>query len=116
MKNVLTPLLPVSLVSLIAVGVSVAVGVSAATLQTHALVEFVKPMTAEIADMDGTAWTVTGDVDGQVQVTVEWRDADGNVVVTQGGALSEVSTMAGLVEVSSPHQALPVVTLVLCRE
>jgi hypothetical protein len=95
----------------------------AATLETSAQVTILPTSTALLTDQapDGTAtWSVTGERDAPIQVTLEWRTADGRrlaaaepTTLTLDAAARSLATPATPTGIAADQ---PVATLVLCRE
>jgi hypothetical protein len=96
----------------------------AATLETHAVVRLVEPTDAMVvATADaGPAWTLDGPADDRLQVSIELRDADGNVLEWVSGdevTLDDVGRASAALprpETADPHAPLPITTVVIVRE
>jgi hypothetical protein len=95
-----------------------------ATVETHAQVQLVEPTAASVtlADDDAATWSLDGTPEDRLQVTVEVRDADGNLLEQLAGdevtldAAGQAAATLPLADDPGPHDPLPVTTLVICRE
>lgn len=102
---------------------------AAATLTTSARVTIVPPATADLVGLDREGrplWTVGGQADEPVAISLEWRTSDGAVLERLAGAVllldgagrldasDELAPLAPLAP--PPPDAGPVLTLVICRE
>lgn len=100
---------------------------SAVTLDTYAQVQLVLPAEAALSSWDDQGapeWSLTGEPGDQVQLSVEVRDAHGAVIAGGPAAdvdLDHLGTATATLPVpdvgaADAHDALPVVTLVVCRQ
>ena len=97
---------------------------AAASLETQATVQLVERLDAAIStETDGVAsWVLQGSPADQLQVSVELREADGTLVQRLSGdhlTLDDAGRASAILPATSPgdpHTALPVTTLVICRE
>ncbi len=106
---------------------ALATAASAVTLDTYAQVQLVLPAEATLSSWDdqgAPAWSLTGQPGDQVQLSVEIRDDHGAVIA--GGPAADIALdHLGAATAALPlpdlgaagaHDALPVVTLVVCRQ
>ncbi len=120
-----TSLRRILLALLLIAGLILAPGPSpGATVETHARVQLVEPTAASVTldDRATATWTLDGTPDARLQVTVEVRDAEGNLLDRLAGdqvTLDTTGRAAASMPVADhagPHDPLPVTTLVICRE
>ncbi len=94
----------------------------AATLHTAARVTILPATDARLETLDeagATSWSVTGAPGEHLQISLELRGTDGTRIAAAPSSLildAEGSALAALVAPADDLGALPVMTLVICRE
>ncbi len=109
---------------LLAIGLVTSLSAGAATLQTSAAVQLISSADAQLDHWTDDAvptWAVTGAPDEHLQVSVELQTADGRRLTmgrretlaldAEGHLLTTLAAPA-----TTAHDAIDVVTLVICRE
>lgn len=99
---------------------------TAATLETTALVTILPPATVSYAGASAAGasdWRLTGAPGERLQISFELRDATGGrlaVMPAETLALDatgqSLTTLSPLTAPTTPHDPLPIMTLVICRE